>query len=169
MAELQLDGWAEIKQRFADLPDKMMKRVLTQAMREAANLIKDEAKAQFGSGGGAPNEISGWLKSTIRVTARRGTPTRVVFNVVAGGEYTLGDSSKIHPSYAVWVERGHLINRTNLSKPEKAARHMANRIGNTSGMVPPHPFMRPAIEQGAQAAIDRVIMGISDRLPEAIT
>lgn len=140
MAELQLDGWAEIKQRFADLPDKMMKRVLTQAMREAANLIKDEAKMHCPVDTGA-------LRDSIRTVARRGTPTRVVFNVVAGGEFTASKQEKYgikSPYYALFVERGTI-------------------------KAPPHPFMRPAIEQGAQAAIDRVVMGVSDRLPEVVT
>jgi hypothetical protein len=169
MAELTLEGWAELKPRLQGIADKMVKSILDQSMRQAANVVKDAARSNFDRGDPYPNEISGWLRKSIRTVKRRGTPTRVVYNVVAGSEYVVEGSEKVRPSYALWVERGHLINPGNLGKADKAARQMAARVGNTSGMVKPHPFMQPAIEQNAQVAIDMLIIGISDRLPELVT
>ena len=117
----------------------MIKNILRASMREAANLIKDEAKLRCPVDTGA-------LRDSIRVVPRRGTPTRVVMNVVAGAPFSASKTEKYGikaPFYAMFVERGTVH-------------------------APPHPFMRPAIEGGAQAAIDRVVMGISDRLPEVV-
>jgi HK97 gp10 family phage protein len=139
MAELEMQGWAEIKERLLGMPDKMVNNVLRGAMRDGANLVKGYAQ------GLCPVE-TGALKASIRVVARRGTPTRVVFNVVAGGDFSAAKASKYGIGaayYAVFVERGTVH-------------------------APSHPFMQPALEEGAQSVLDTVIQSIGDRLPETV-
>lgn len=146
MADLKMEGWAEIKQRFADLPDNMVKIVLRPAMRESANLMKDEVANICPVGDPATDPHSGALKSSLRVTERRGTPTRVSFNVVAGAAFSAAKQTKYGEGSAYWalfVERGTV-------------------------KMEARPFMRPAFEGGAQAAVDRLVIGVSDRLPEVV-
>lgn len=166
MAELQMEGWAEIKSRLTALPDKLVKGILDQSLRQAANVVRDAARENFDRGDPFPNEQSGWLKRTIRTTKRRGSSTRVVYNVVAGGAYTQGESTKVRPSYALWVEYGHRV----VAKGQARSGNDKRMGTNAGGLlnVPPHPFMRPAIEQNAQLAVDFVIAGVSDRLPELV-
>lgn len=168
MAELVMEGWAELKARFAALPEKMVKQVLDPSMRQAANIVKDAARENFDRGDPYPNEISGWLRKSIRTVKRRGSSTRVVYNVVAGSAYQVEGSEKIHPSYAVWVERGHLIVTGKALGGSNKAAQRAGRVAAGAASAAPHPFMQPAIEQNAQVALDMLIIGIGDRLPELV-
>lgn len=139
MAKLEMQGLSELRGRLRALPDKMVKRILRGALRQAANLVKNEAKARVPTDTGA-------LKASIRIVARRGSPTRVVFNVVAGA-LTDKQKSKFGQKtafYALFVEKG-------------------------SAHAPAHPFMRPAIESKAQAAIDVLVSEVGKRLPEVVS
>ncbi len=172
MAELQMEGWAEIKSRLVDLPDKLVKSVLDQSMRQAANVVREAARENFDRGDPYPNEISGALRASIRTVRRRGTPTRVVYNVVAGGDFSSAKAAKYGVKaayYALFVEMGHWVNTGKALGGSKkdAARERRIAAGETS-FVKPHPFMRPAIEQNAQLAVDFVMVGVSDRLPELV-
>lgn len=139
MAEFNVEGWPELKAAFQNLPDNLMKSVLRSALRDGANFMKDEIRERCPVDTGA-------LRDSVRVVARRGTPTRVVFQVVAGAPFTEAKQAKYGikaPFYALFVERGTVH-------------------------APPHPFMRPAIEAGSGATMDRVVQGLSDRLPEVV-
>lgn len=98
MADLQLEGWAELKPRLLDLPDKMVNRILHASMRQGANVMKDEAKQLAVAGGDYPDAISGAMRDSIRTYKARGTRDKVQYMVIAGNEAAY---------YAGWVEYGH--------------------------------------------------------------
>jgi HK97 gp10 family phage protein len=148
--------------------DKLAKGALRAGLRQAANVVRNQARANFNAAGG-PNELTGALRTSIRVTARRGTPTRVVFNVVAG-ELTKAQTKKFGADsafYALWVEKGHINRKLGEALRGGARKKAAARAASTNN-TPAHPFMRPAIDAKAQEAIDVVIRVIGDKLPEVV-
>ncbi|WP_295991571.1 hypothetical protein [Rugamonas sp.] len=164
MADLKLDGLNEVIGRLNALPERLVIGSLRSGLRQGANLIRDQARANF-EGAGGPNELTGALKASIRTTSRRGSPTRVVFNVVAGS-LTAKQSDKFGAQsafYALWVEQGH-INRK-LGEALKGGRRSraAQRAASTSN-TPAYPYMAPALRERAQDAIDMVVATISANL-----
>src|SRR5450830_75141 len=146
MADLKMEGLADLSSLLGGIPARLVKNSLRVGMRQAANIVKVEAQANFDGAAPNPNAITGALRESIRVTQRRGTPTRVVFNVVAGS-LTSSQIKKLgaqSPFYALWVERGH-INR-GLGQALRGSRESikAARAASTSN-TPAHPFMAPAI------------------------
>lgn len=91
MADIALEGWAELKPKLLDLPDKMITRILTASLRQGANVVKDEAKDRC-------PVLSGALRDSIRNYKARGTRDIVRFQVMAGNDAAY---------YALWVEKGH--------------------------------------------------------------
>ena len=164
MADLTVTGLDDIWRSLSALPDRMLQGTVKSGLRQAANLIRDQAKANF-NGAGGPNELTGALKASIRSTARRGTPTRVVFNVVAGTltaaqKKTFGPNS---PFYALWVERGHINRKLGEALRGGRAGVAAARAASASN-TPAHPYMAPAINSKAQAAIDLMAETIAANL-----
>src|SRR5205085_11591105 len=109
------------------------------------------------------------LQSSIRVTQRRGTPTRVVFSVSAGA-LTAAQTKKLGADsayYALWVEKGHINRKLGQALRGGARKKAAARAASTSN-TPAHPYMRPAIEAKAQEAIDIMVQTVADKLPEVV-
>lgn len=166
MANFEMQGMAELRAKLKDVPDKWLKNALKRGLRQASNIVKNEAKANFGSGDG-PNSLSGALRASIRVTPRRGTPTKVVFNVVAGN-LTKAQTKKfgaMSAFYAQMVERGHINRKKGQALRGSRSGKRAMRATSTAN-TPPHPFMRPAIESKGQAAVDAVVETIRNSLNE---
>lgn len=166
MADLTIAGMDELRARMNGLPARLANGAIRSGLRQAANMVKAQAKANF-SGAGGPNELTGALKASIRVTPRRGTPDRIVFNVVAG-TLTASQTKKFGADsayYALWVERGHINRKMGQALRGGKESMKAARAASTSN-TPAHPFMRPAIEAKAQAAIDLMVQVIGSRLPE---
>jgi HK97 gp10 family phage protein len=183
------NGFVHVKgldqlQKFLDeLPAKLEANVMRAALREGANVIKEEAKAKApvakptARGVKRYGAYRGALRDSIRVSARliRG---KVSAKVVAGGKTKRGADTY----YAPWVEFGtaaHLI----VAKDEKGGRNRATSINRqtkrrggvlsingrfyASVMHPgsrPKPFMRPALDAKAQEALVAVAHGIKRRL-----
>jgi HK97 gp10 family phage protein len=166
MADLPVQGLEQLRARLTGLPNKLIKGAIKSGLRQAANIVKAQAKANFSAAGG-PNDLTGALKASIRVTPRRGTPTRIVFNVVAG-ELTKAQTKRFGADsayYALWVEKGHINRKLGEALRGGKASVKAARAAS-SGNTPAHPFMRPAIEAKAQEAIDLMVETIGGRLSE---
>jgi HK97 gp10 family phage protein len=162
--DLDITGLAELLETLGGLPDKMMKGSIRSGLRQGANVVRNQARANFNTAGG-PNELTGALKASIRVTQRRGTADRVVFNVVAG-TLTSSQTKKFGTDsayYALWVERGHINRKLGQALRGSKLGILAARAASTSN-TPAHPYMRPAIEQKAQAAIDVMVETITNNL-----
>lgn len=168
MADIQITGLAELRSRITNLPGRLVKNALKAGLRQAANIIKDQARQNFGQAG-EPNELSGALKNSIRVIARSGTPTRVNFSVTAGSlsaaqQKRFGANSAF---YALWVEKGHINRKLGEALRGSHAGRAAARKASTSN-TPAHPYMKPALESKAKEALDKLTSVVKDRLPEDV-
>jgi len=169
MAELKIQGLDELRMRMNGVSDKLLKRVLRPSVRKGANVVRTQARDNFNTAGG-PNDITTALKASIRVTPRRGTPTRVVVSVVAG-DLTGAQIKKFGKKaafYALWVERGHINRAAGQALRGSKAGVKAARAASTNN-TPAHPYMQPAIETKAQEAIDIVVQDVTARLAEAVS
>jgi HK97 gp10 family phage protein len=167
MADLQVQGLDDMRRRMNGLADRLVAGAIKAGLRQGANIIKAQAKANFNAVGG-PNDLTRALKSSIRVTPRRGTPTRAVVSVVAG-ELTKAQTKKFGADsafYALWVEKGH-INRKLGEALRGSKSSVKTRRAASTNNTPAHPFMRPAIDAKAQEAINAMIRVIGEKLPEA--
>jgi HK97 gp10 family phage protein len=139
MLDVKLKGFAELEKALNELPEKIERNIVRSALRQAAKVIEAEAKRQV-------PVRSGKLRDSIRVRfkLKNGRP---MATVIAGG------TKKGQPFYAHFVEFGaaaHVI---------KAKRGKALAIGG--GTVErvehpgarKHPFMRPALDVAAMAAV----------------
>ena len=167
MANAQITGLTEMQAALSRLPDKIVVNILRASLRQAAKVVADQAKQNFGQGDG-PNSISGALRASIRVSPRRGSPTRVAVDVVAGvltGAQTkkFGAQSAF---YALMVEKGHISRGK--GEALRGGGKQAQRAAHKGGVVPPHPFMRPAIEKRGQDVLQQLIDTIKTKLPSQI-
>lgn len=148
MTELvNVKGLSELQAFLDQLPAKMEANIMRAAMRQGANVVRDEAKAN------APVK-TGLLRDGLKVTtsSRRGV---VSAKVKATGK---------HAYLARWLEYGtaaHFI------KPKRArslfiAGIMRNGVDHPGAA--PKPFLRPALDSQSQAALVAVGEAIKKRL-----
>lgn len=150
MLEFQVKGMEQLGKLLQELPDKLQRNIVRSALRQAAGVIEAEAKRQ------APVH-SGRLRDSIRasVRLRRGSP---VATVKAGG------TGKGGAWYAHLVEFGtsaHYI------KPKKAKSLFVAGVLREGVQHPgarKRPFMRPAMDQAAQAALKAFAEQVRKRL-----
>lgn len=168
-------GGQELQIRLAALPGNMAKNILRKSVRRGANLITSKARTNFSSAvvqiGGEhsdtlnPHTVSGALRASIRTVERRGTPTRIVFNVVAG-ELTGAQQGKFGASsayYALWVERGH-INRKMGDALRGGYRHKQYTRSLSQSNTPAHPYMAPAVASEGNAVIETISDSIATQI-----
>ena len=140
-------GLSELQAFLDQLPAKVEQNIMRAALRQGANVVKAEAMANV------PVK-SGLLKAGLKVStkSRRGVVTA---NVKATGK---------HAYLARWIEYGtaaHFI------KPKNArslfwAGLMRDGVDHPGSA--PKPFLRPALESQAQAALLAVGEAIKKRL-----
>lgn len=182
MSEIRVKGLSELNKFLQQLPAKIEQNVMRGALRAGANVIKDEAKRLVPVS--APNSRdkkrygfrAGTLRDSIRVSARVKNG-RVTASVYAGGQTKSG--AEVY--YASWVEFGtaaHAI-MAKQANGKNAARRL-NRQAKRSGSLQiggrfvgsvvmhpgsrPRPFMRPALDGRAQAAVLAAAEYIKKRL-----
>lgn len=171
-------GLSELQKFLDQLPVKMERSIMRGAMRAGAKVILVRAKSNI-------NNVSGDLAKSLRITTRaRGG--RVYARVVAGGPKAgIGNRP-------IWVEygtRSHIIRvdekdlpvnarrSTKLGRIVKMSITTVNRSLRIGGMFVgkkvvhpgsrPHPFMRPALDQGARDAVLVAADYIKKRLTKA--
>lgn len=140
-------GLSELYAFLGQVPVEIEKKIMRSAMRQGANVVKADAMANV------PVK-SGLLKAGLKVStkSRRGVVTA---NVKATGK---------HAYLARWIEYGtaaHFI------KPKNArslfwAGLMRDGVDHPGSA--PKPFLRPALESQAQAALLAVGEAIKKRL-----
>lgn len=87
--KVKLTGWAETQKLLKDLPDKVQRQVIKQAMSKGAKMLADRARATT-----AFKDRTGRLRKSIEVQRRKAESTR------------LGDDVAATAKYAHLVERG---------------------------------------------------------------
>lgn len=139
MLDVKIKGFAELDKALAELPDKIERNIVRGALRAAAKVTEAEAKRLV-------PVRSGKLQASIRVSSRlvKGRPVATV---------TAGGNKKGQPFYAHLVEFGA---KAHFIKPKsRKSLFLAGvmREGVDHPGATKHPFMRPALDSSATAAV----------------
>lgn len=168
MSEVRVRGLAELQRALDTLPARMEANIMRGAIRVGSRVIAEEARRLVPVGGpSAENERlyggrPGLLRDSIRVTSARTRNGRVTAMIVAGGK--VKGSSTGDAYYARFVELGtapHIINAP------PGARLNVRGLFLRSVMHPgarKQPFLRPALDGQAQAAVQAMAEYIRKRL-----
>lgn len=153
MSDAHIKGLAELQRALDTLPAKVEANIMRGAMRAGANVIKDEAKMQ------APRD-SGLLASSIRtaVSLRRGTVTA---SVKAGGRGKKGQGTAWYARLVEIGTKAHII-----AAPPGSALNVSGTVVRSVQHpgAKAHPFLRPAMDNKARAAVEAVREYIRRRL-----
>lgn len=133
---INVKGLAQLQAALDSLPAKLERNIMRGALRAGANTLRDAAKAN------APAD-TGALRDSIRTSTRvrRGV---VVARVIAGG------NKKGEPFYAHMVEFGtaaHIV-----KGPSVLGGKLFSNIEHPGARA--KPFMRPALDNSAGAAVE---------------
>lgn len=155
MTEVRLLGLAELQRALETLPAKIEANIMRGAMAAGAKVLAEEAKDRV-------PERTGALAQSIRYGARYDRKTgRMVGRVRVGGR---GKGKRAAAFYAHMVEFGtaaHII------KAPPGARLNVRGLFLTSVSHPGakrQPFLRPALDAGAAAALQAVSDYVRRRL-----
>lgn len=163
-----LEAWQQIKWKLLNVPDKLREKILRQSLKQAGELVRDQAKENF-DGGSGPNVVTGALQKSIRVSQKRGNDTWIPVEVVAG-QLTKAQQTRFGEGSAYWamfVEKGHWINNGKaLGGGAKSGKRDARVAGGENKFVAPRPYLKPALESQAGAVVDMVQIAIADRLED---
>jgi HK97 gp10 family phage protein len=165
MKTVQIKGLADLNKVLKTLPEKLERNVLRAAIREGAAVIMREAKAnvpiatpnlenqtQYGGYAGA-------LRDSIRVSTRLRNG-KVTASVIAGGKTKRG----ANVYYARWVEYGTAAH-TILPAKVKSLFFGGKAFESVEHPgASPRPFMRPAMDTRATAALQAFADGVKKRL-----
>jgi HK97 gp10 family phage protein len=142
MSEIRVKGLAELQAFLDKLPRKIEQNIMRGALRAGAKPVLEAAKKNVSVGEPSDtnkrryNLYSGALRDSLRLSARIDRRKgQVVARVVAGGK---SKKSGADVFYANMVEFG--------TKPHKIG------SGDHPGVMP-KPFMRPALDSEADAAV----------------
>lgn len=146
---IEIKGGKELYDQLQQLPAQIERNVLRGALRAGALVIEEEAKLMV------PVK-SGKLRDSIRVSVRA-AQGRVFATIRAGNAQAF---------YAHFVEFGTAAHE---ERPQGAKSLFFAGLNRTVVEHPgaqPKPFMRPALDARAQAAIDAVADYVRERLPK---
>lgn len=148
MAEIRIQGLADLKRALNDLPAKIEKNIMRGALRAGANEIKKAAQANVPVKSGA-------LKNSIKVSTRARKDRYMRARVTAGDKTAF---------YAHMVEFGTAAHRI---RPKGKKSLFFAGIARTAVEHPgaeQRPFMRPALDSASQAAVQATADYIRNRL-----
>jgi HK97 gp10 family phage protein len=137
--DIKVQGLKELQDALREFEPKFQKNVLRGAVRAAAAVIANEAKAAVPVLS-EPDErrVPGLLRKSIRVMS-----TRVSGGMVQGGVAAGISKSDPRPFYARFVEKG-------------------------TAHMPPKPYLRPALDFGASEAIEALRAYAASRIRDAL-
>jgi HK97 gp10 family phage protein len=150
-----LRGLPEVVRAFREFPEKMQRVLYRRAMRAGGVVIRNRARGKI-------HNVSGRLRKSVRVAVKmRGTWVRA--QVWAGRAIAKDD-----PYWALFVERGtkpHEIRPKN-RKSLFIAGLMREQVKHPGAEA--KPFMEPALEEGAQEAIDAIAESLREAFANAL-
>lgn len=173
---VHVHGLAELQKAMDEFPAKIEQNIMRGALRAGANVIAEEARRLV------PVQ-SGQLRESIRVSVRPLPGGRIVATVKAGDRFKVykggvalkgapyrtkrssGGYDYHAPFYAHFVEFGtarHWIKPKNRKSLFIAG--LLREIVDHPG-ARPRPFMRPALDAKARAAVEAMAEYIRKRLP----
>jgi len=173
MAEIDIAGLAELEARLDALPGKVIQRIDRSALRKGAKVIADLARAK------CPKD-SGALQASIRVSTRTAKNGHVIgvpeARIYAGNKPLTAKKQakfalrgKDDVFYAYWVEFGtkaHIISAQPGSALAVPGGHPVAKVVNPGAVA--KPFMRPAFDHGAQAAVETFRDDLASRIDDYV-
>lgn len=141
MIGVKLTGDAELARKLRGM--KFRKGELTKALRPAAKLVLETARAEV-----PVNE--GLLRKSIKVKTLKGNPATLVVRPTYGETKSKRTGKKLSAGYhAHLVEFGTKLARpaTETGEPRKATINGKTVWIKTTGIMPAHPFMQPAFHK----------------------
>lgn len=139
---LRLSGFRELDQKLGQLGEEVARRIVFQAVREGADLIRDEARARVPKDSG--------------VTARN-IRTRMSRRSKGAVEARIGTTKRAW--YARLVEHGTAPHKITAKHAKVLANKATGRFFGKTVKHPgtaPRPFLRPALEARADQAIVKI-------------
>lgn len=149
MSLTHVKGLDELQKFLDQLPAKMEKNIMRGALRAGANVVKDEAKKNLTQN---QSVVTGLIRDGIKVSTRyrRGKVTAAI--------KATGD----HDYIAHWLEYG--VAAHSLRKKAKLKSGKYQGTGTLHPGFKEKPFMRPALDGRASAALVAVGEHIKKRL-----
>lgn len=169
MAEIHVTGLADLQKMLDTLPAKIERNILRGALRAGVKRIKDAAVANcpVGMPSGEGRRLYGLHEGSLRDSIRVGTRSKggvVTATVKAGGRTAKGGD----------VFYAHIIEFTGAVAHQVPALSLLGKVFlNIGGGVyrsakhpgmRPKPFMRPALDQQANAAVVAAAEYMKERL-----
>lgn len=167
MAAYQVEGLASLLGKLRTLPVKLQKKALRAAMRKGANVIKDAAKATAKQIDDPETSEAIYKNLAVQFSSRKSRQEGgVVMRVgVLGGARKYGNTKEN-------VRRGRA------GQTYKTLGDKTNPGGDTwywrfielgTSRQPARPFLRPAMEQSGQGAIDAAAIEMNKQLDRLIS
>lgn len=162
---VHIKGLSELERALEQLPAKLARNVVRGGLRAGAVILRDAAKSLVPVAKPSPENVlhhggyAGALRDSIRVSTRI-EGTKVTAKVSVGGTKKSGADTY----YALWVEMGtrpHVITPLNGGALMIGGRAVAHVMHPGAR---PHPFMRPAMDSQAAAAVLAVANYIKETL-----
>lgn len=171
MSEIKVKGLAEMQKVLAEMPLKLEKSVVRGALRQAANVVRDAARALV-------PVRSGKLRKNIEIVEQNPKSGQLGVNVTAG-HLKVGKKGGKKPDnkdvafYASWVEKGtkpHDI-KVVQAKGLSIGRGGSGRSWTSTQVHHPgakaKPFMTPAVDVSHQPAVLAFGKYVKKRLTKA--
>lgn len=169
MAEMvSVSGLKELDDLLKQLPVNIEKNVLRGAMRAGQKVIADTAKANLRKEGAID---TGELEKSIRIRFKRKSEKFgwVRAFVFAGNEKAYYAHWVEYGTASYYVGSGRTVGQPYEITPKVAGSLFLGGAFRESVMHPgakPKPFMRPAVDQSYNAAIDAVVQYMQKRIPK---
>lgn len=153
MSDTQVKGLAELQRALDQLPAKVEAAIMRAAVRAGAKVVAQAARANVHS-------VSGQLAASVRFGASPDKKAGKVVGYVRAG----GRAGKKHPGafYAHMVEHGTAAHVIRVRPPGKALALGVAEVQHPGARKA--PFLRPAMDQQAFAALEAMREYIRKRL-----
>lgn len=173
---VKVDGLADLKKMMQDLPVKIEANITRGAMRAGQTVVMNAAKNI------APID-KGDLRKSIRIRADRKAQKRgfVRVDLVAGSKDVWYAHLIEYGTASFYSGKGQTVGKPYIIKGKEGGKEASTtrkrkalKIGATfvdqvvHPGIKPQPFMRPAIDQNLQKAIDTVAQYFKTRVPKEI-
>lgn len=144
-----IEGADQLRKKLLALEPRIAKKVVRQAVRPAAKLIQDAAKANVAVD-------TGKLKRSLKVRSLKRSRNRIGVQVSTNSTDNL---FKGNTFYGGFLEYGH-----RLGKRTNAQKRKGYKGPDSRKMVPAKPFMKPAFEakknEAGQMIVDLLRAGV---------
>lgn len=167
MSRVKLIGFAELERKLEALPGKVAKRATGKAMRTASKLVGDEIKAR------APGR--GSLAKSVRIQLRKRNLTGLAdYAAVLQAGGSIGDArgalrgarsggnsegTRVLVRVMVTAPHAHLVEFGTVPRFHKS--------GKSVGVMPAHPFVRPAWDGTSMAALSTIKTTLASEIARA--